>query len=457
MSGPAARGRDFEKEVAGFLREAGFEVTLDPAVARPRQTDLYAKADGIELLIEAKNQQRKVDVSDIDDIRARLNRAPTDIVGVIFTTSGFTKGALRAIEQNRTREVLAFAKEEVEGLRERTKNFLTLVERKRSEIRTHGKVWFAGRVQSEFSHVELPRSTIEFRFGELTSCYFESASSLSAAFYSLNIRDTGWGLMAGEGARLSMQPDLHRVADARDLLGYLHEKFGLSSNGWFSIHQSECSWYGTGIDNCLDAIGDWRERYTKSPFDRFHHSEQIIYVDELRNGWIELSFQQRVECDRDSSFLHNSGLTIQLPGIPVDSSPYLKLCQYLRNNGASFQYLAERYTHLVRLKKPVALNPRGTIVRRARHSGDYAQERVVIGLVAANPFYQQKSLLPELENTAQETLNELLETELLVCSLRDWHDEEDKGERYLLEGFEITLGDHGQIIRAFGTWNRLLD
>jgi Holliday junction resolvase len=66
----AARGRDFEAEVAKFLSAAGFDVTMNAKAARPRQTDLYAKRDGVDLLVEAKNQKRNIDVSDIDAIRS---------------------------------------------------------------------------------------------------------------------------------------------------------------------------------------------------------------------------------------------------------------------------------------------------------------------------------------------------------------------------------------------------
>jgi HJR/Mrr/RecB family endonuclease len=102
----AARGREFEAEVATFLRAAGFDVTTNAKSARPRQTDLFAKGDEVHLLVEAKNQERNVGVGDVDDLRSRLNRISSDIVGAIFTTSGLARGAIQAIESDRQREVL---------------------------------------------------------------------------------------------------------------------------------------------------------------------------------------------------------------------------------------------------------------------------------------------------------------------------------------------------------------
>jgi Holliday junction resolvase len=161
----AARGREFEAEVAKFLRDAGFEVTLNAKVAKPRQTDLFARDDNISLLVEAKNQKRKVDISDIDSLRSRLSRTSSDIVGVIFTTSGLSKSAIQAIENDRRREVLAFAVEEVEHLRSGSQNLRTLIERKRKELRVQGKAWFGSEVHSEFVEVKLPSGSVEFRLG----------------------------------------------------------------------------------------------------------------------------------------------------------------------------------------------------------------------------------------------------------------------------------------------------
>jgi hypothetical protein len=69
--------------VAKPLRAAGFEVKANPKIARPRQTDLSARGDGIELLIEVKNQQRRADIGIVDSLRARL-KSNTHIVGVIL-------------------------------------------------------------------------------------------------------------------------------------------------------------------------------------------------------------------------------------------------------------------------------------------------------------------------------------------------------------------------------------
>jgi Restriction endonuclease len=234
-----SRGSEFETEVAKILRSAGFEVTPNAKAASPRQTDLFARSDSVDLLIEAKNRKHKIDVSDVDALRSRLNRTSFDVVGAIFTTSGITRGAVKLIESDRRREVLVFVKEEVERLRRGDQNVRTLIDRKRNELRVHGKAWFGPTLRSEFLTVRLPSENVEFQIGDAVAPYFESRSSLSGAYYSLEMPDPGWGGFGGEGARLSISLPLSTARDLRNIMGYLHERFGLSKNGIFSIHQSE--------------------------------------------------------------------------------------------------------------------------------------------------------------------------------------------------------------------------
>jgi hypothetical protein len=229
----------------------------------------------------------------------------------------------------------------------------------------------------------------------------------------------------------------------------------------FSIQQSESCWYGVGAEEFLGAVEQWHARYAKSQSRAFHHSEEFIYFDHFRNGWMELSSQQRIDWEPRgtprTSFLHQSELVIQLPGVPVDTSPFLKLCQYTGNDWANFEYIGQRWTSTVRLKKPVTLNVTGVIVNRELFSGaDPNRERVVIGIIGRNPFYRKKSLPQELLKSGISPLHELNETELLVCSLKDWYEDGDVVDRYVLQGFEVTVGGVGQVVRPFGTWNRML-
>lgn len=456
-----SRGHNFETHIAALLRAGGFEVTPNAKAATPRQTDLFARADNVDLLIEVKDRKRRIDVNDIDALRARLGRVASDIVGVIFTTSELTGGAIKAIESDRQREVLIFVKDEIDRLHRAEQNLKMLIERKRKELRVGGKVWFGINLGSEYAAVSLPIATIAFKLGSKAWPYIEFKSSFSGACFALQIPDPGWGMSGGEGARLTIDLTLNTIKDLRNIFGYLHEQFGLSKNGMFSIQQSECCWYGAGPENFLQTLDAWSERYSKSKSKRFHHAESFVYFDQFRNGWVEISAQQHFSPSSDGnheSSLFHSELVIQLPGIPVDTSPFLKLCRYAGADWASFEFIGSRWTLARRLKKPFKLQVLGTIIDRVAFSNDKSERpETVIGIVARNPLYRAKALPVELLEFDHGAQQELKETESIPCALRDWHDVDMAVDYYRLTGFEITTGGVNYVIRPFGTWNKRLE
>jgi hypothetical protein len=295
---------------------------------------------------------------------------------------------------------------------------------------------------------------VEFRIGEALRPYFMSRAETWSACYVLQIPDSGWGIASGEGALLAVRLSLSTIEDLQNILGYLHEKFGLSNNGMFSIHQSGACWYGVGADNLVRAIVSWQERYEESHLRRVHHSESFCYFDHFRSGWISISSQQRVGLKGEgirSSFLHKSDLSIQLPGIPVDMTPFLNLCRYTGNDWAHFEHVGRKLTHGRRLKKAIRLDVVGEAV------STLDDERVVVGVIAKNPFFRKKSLPIELQCDDLSGLVDLNRTELLLCSLQDWHDEGMVVDRYMLQGIEATWTYREQMVRPFGTWNRIIE
>jgi hypothetical protein len=450
-----APGRALELEVLQLLRNSGFRAHLDAGAAKPRQTDIVAHGKGINLLIEVKDRKRSVDVGDIDNLRARLRRTTPDVIGIIFTTSSVTDGAIKEIESDRTRETLVFVATEMALLREQKARLLNLISKKRSELRVNGRAWFRASADGDYLSVVLPKSSIGFRHDSGTIGYFCSKTGFAHSAFALEIPDTGWGIPGGEGVRLSLTLSLGTLRELQDLFGYLHDSFGLSSSGAFTIHQSGACWHGSGIRNFLFTAAEVWSRYRAARMKRVHHSEELIYFDQLGNGWLSVYSRQRVpDAGRveTGSYLIDTQVCIQLPGIPVDVAPYVDLCRYTGNEWADFRGIYERRTLTRRLKKPVKLEVVGTAVRTYDDGDD---DRWIVGLIARNPFYKKKSLPSELEIEGS-SLHDLLQMELMLCFLRDHIEEGDRVDAYFLEGVETTEAEHVQIIRPFGTWNKLI-
>jgi hypothetical protein len=448
-------GRALELEVLELLRNNGFRVHLDAKAARPRQTDIVALGKEMNLLIEVKDRQRSVDVNDIDSLRARLSRTTPDVIGMIFTTSSITAGAVKLIESDRTRETLVFVGNEMTLLREQKARLSNLISKKRTELRINGRAWFRTSADGDYLDVALPKTNISFRCDDRTGGYFCSNTVFAHAAFALEIPDTGWGIPDGEGVRLHLTLSLSTLRELQDLFGYLHDSFGLSSDGAFTIHQSGACWHGSGVRNFLLAAADIWPRYKSASMNRVHHSEDLIYFDQLGNGWLSVCTRQRVpdgSPTKRSSFLYDTHVCIQLPGVPVDAAPYIDLCRYTGNEWADFRGVDGRRTLTRRLKKRMKLDVVGTAVRSY---DDREDDRWVVGLIARNPFYGQEQLPTELESEGS-PLHDLLEMELLLCHLRHHIEEGDEVDQFLLEGFVTTDAENAQVIRPFGTWNKLV-
>jgi hypothetical protein len=448
-----APGQALELEVLELLKGAGFRAHRNARVAKPRQTDILARGNDMTLLVEVKDRKHSLDINDIDSLRSRLNRTTPDVIGVFFTTSSISRPAIKEIESNRASQILIFVGSELDLLHAGKARLLNLIAKKHSELLVNGRAWFRTGEEGEYLHVPLPKSTMEFVAGQSTSSYFCSKTDFAHSTFSTVIPDTSGSNPGGDGVRLSLSLSLSTLDQLKDLFGYLHDAFGFSANGAFSIHQDGACWHGVGVENLLKSLRDPWARYRAASMDRVHHSEDITYFDQFRNGSLLLYTRQRVpEGPKSPAFLHETDVCIQLPGVPVDAAPYLELCRYTGNEWASFGTILESRRQIKRLKKSIQIEVVGTLVRTDE---DREADRWIVGLVARNPFYRKKKLPRELELDGS-PLHDLLELELLLCDLKDHHQEGDQVDHYVLQGVETTDAQYAQIIRPFGTWHEIV-
>lgn len=81
---------------------------------------------------------------------------------------------------------------------------------------------------------------------------------------------------------------------------------------------------------------------------------------------------------------------------------------------------------------------------------------IVAGVIAENPFFRCKSLPVEFRDSDFSIADDLRSVEVFLCALTDWHDDGDVINRYFLHGVEVGSGSRVQMIRPFGTWDRVV-
>ncbi len=424
----AGRGPAFEKLLGARLIADGFTVHFNPRTARPRQTDLLAIRESQHFLIEAKWRKRAIDVGDVDDLRMRLNRVPSDFVGCIFNMSGYSSRAIEQVASDRTREILLFNAAEINSIFADRFEIRELIRHKREKLRVDGRVWFDdSRPESSASRKNFPPPCQAFRTKTGAAPLVAGPSHNDKTVFCLQIPETG-GRAAVVSSALRLA--IRHTAELADVLAAIQQTVGLSEQGAFSIQQLSHAWHGFGAQNFLDAIENWEQRYSDAKLKSPHHSEDLVFLDRSGVALIALTSRQRVG---DSTFLHSSELEIQLPGVPVDPSKIQDLARKTGNPDAHFQTNSGSGLHSAHFKAgQLKLVPHSKIV--TSNLGD----EWVCGVVAKNPFTvnRMKRLAGDLGEFFPRHLSE---PEYLLCAVSD---------QYLLRDEVSNLS----VRSVFGTW-----
>lgn len=437
----ASRGLTFEKLLGARLTADGFTVHFNPKTAWPRQTDLLAIRESEHFLIEAKWRKRSIDVGDVDSLRMRLNRIPSDIVGCIFNMSGYGSGAIKQVESDRTREILLFNAAEINSIFADRCDIRELIRRKRETLRVEGQVWFDDSTpESPARRKNFPPPCREFRTktGATPLVVFPSDNDETTFF--LDIPETG---AIGTFVSMELRLAIHNTAELADVLEIIQETVGLSEQGTFSIQQLSYAWYGFGAQNFLDAIGNWERRYSDARLKSPHHSEDLVFLDRSGGALIALTSRQRVG---DSTFLHASELEIQLPGIPVDLSKIQELARKTGNPDALFQTSLGSGLHSAHFKAgQVKLVPHSKIV-----SADHGEEWVS-GIMAKNPFTANR--IKRLAASLGEFFSRhLSEPKHLLCAVGDWYLLRDEVSNLSVRSVFGTWIGHVPVLNVCCTW-----
>lgn len=379
----------------------------------------------------------------------RLRRASPGMVGCFFTMARVSASAKREIKrENREFEILVFDPKEVELLFRGQHHVDDLLQAKRDKLRIEGKVWFhrsegAQRI-TEPSVIDLPRQQARFRSQQTVTTAIEPDGRGGDHVFALRIPETGWGLMGDFGARLTLMLTTETLSELAELFEMLHSHLCLTGRGTFAIHQTGASWHGIGVRELLAELQQWRARYRRAHLSSPHHSEEIVYFDACRNGWVLVTSQQVL----GANCVDNTELEIRLPGFPLDSTAFLSLCRGIGCADPEMNQVCKKdhYIFSFRNGRKPTLDVIDLIVESD------GSRKLVTGLVAKNPFLDPKMPLPPL---GPEQGEELRSSSVIICSVLLHHPVETKVDHYDLVKAEAIWMAPRPIIRFTCAWHRL--
>jgi len=433
---------------AAFERD-GYQVLLNPRTAKPRQTDLLASNDKVSCLVEAKWLNRNLTVADIAGVRDRLNRVPGDLIACVFSMSDYSGSALKEIVRDRSREILVFAPMEVAELMYGRETISRLIEKKRREFRTQGRVWF-NKQSRRRAKLSAPTSAEAIWFDDRQVPYFSFPTGDVDVVLTLEMP---YIATTYSKCSFAVQPRLEigSLEELTDVLNLLHDFVGLSEHGTFAIRQSGRGWCGFGALDFIRAVRDWRRRYREVGLTTWHHSEELAYYDRVDGGVLCLAARQRVG---DRAFLHSGELELRVPGVPANTARLVDFSRALKSEGLRFDLVpasqTRTYVHIFKSRPKVEPLARIVSTRLGRKS--------IRGFVVKNPFFKNQT---RLAKSGQGDFDELFlrlaaSSQSILLSLRDWIDEGDEVDTIDMFRMEMMWAGEMPVLWASGTWRNVV-
>lgn len=447
LANPHERGRRFEELLTDLFTRSGFRASRNPAVAHPRQTDLFATYDDERYVVEAKWQTPPSDVSIVDDLWIRLQEIPAGTVGVLISVSGFTATAVERVLARRTHPILLVGRHELarsaaDGeLHAMLRRKLdALIRDRRADARPDGVPASADAPRAG----PLPPSSRWFVGPHGARLpWLECPGGFSPTVFSPDLLGSTWTL--GHDGGVALDIDLPAAGDdgVAGPVEALWRHGWLSNNAPWSIQQSDTNWHGAGPAELVEATAQRRQRYRG--LSRVHGTEEVRIFDQFPGGLATFSADIAVE---PRAAARSRTVSLRLEGVPFDGARLRRLVESL---GASAQQLVYRplRDHAISRARfdgdGTPLKPTGYVVEAGYDDG----EPWVIAITVNNPHAGGHAIptggIPDARRLVRDS-------GVLVCALRDQHPLGAATREYRLTGEELTWTADTGCVRFVADW-----
>lgn len=329
------------------------------------------------------------------------------------------------------------------GIVEGSLTFQELLDKKKECLRIHSVAFLSEDVPLPAEDYRLRSEPDLFQIGEAPSRWLRNRTGHNDIVFSNEVLDLS-GRHSNSVFSLQLDPDIDNLHELKRFLNLLQGWFRLSGQGSFSIHQSGTGWFGYGLESFLSAIAHQQSRYDELRWERYHHSEELAYLDRLEGGGlIGVTSRQST----GTNYLHSTHLEIYFPGTPVDMSNVRRLCNATGNEEAHLELIAENPVYTCRKRLAINVRPVGTIVSNWR--GD----RAVSGLVVEKPFPNHLIQRRIDEDEFARFTHLIRESQFLLCGLRDWHNPGILMKTYRLTSFEACQIENFSAFHLLCDWD----
>ncbi|HEV2757570.1 MAG TPA: restriction endonuclease [Actinomycetota bacterium] len=450
ISRHSERGAEFERFVGRLFQAARFQVEMNPAAARPRQTDLAARYGNDVYLVEVKAGGRKSTIDAVDAVRTRLEEVEGSVTGILVSLAGFSRNAISRVEEKRARPVLLLSGDEIDHLCDRPEDLRGLLVAKQRRLSIQGKVLLdepdggRGIVLPAIPHAL--RSDAEFLLGDGSrKASVDCDGGFGGFVFAEELLDVDWVPGGGSGVSIDLPLSVRDADELARLVDALAASGWGGKSAWWSINQRSINWHGIGAQSFVDALRGAEERYTAP--GPFHGTEDVCLYDVFDGGHYTLTANVRASAPRR---VFRGGMSMQMIGVPLDTGPLEQLRDmFAVGRPVYFRALTERAVTTVHLwPDQVEVHPSGLIVRTYDFETEEEKEWVA-GIVVPNPFFRSGRGVP----LPDDQLIALRQSELLLCPLRSHHYDDDRERRYFLWAIHWTWTSDALVVSVVADWD----
>lgn len=440
------RGKKLERLLERLFQRAHFRVELDPPGAEPRQTDLMVSWRDATYLVEAKWTGHKSGSPEADDIRIRLEEVGKRVIGVLVTVSGINaKFAARVVAQREKGLIIALDEQDLLQVLRDPPELVRMLALKVQELEVFARVHVGG--DSPQQHTDMPaaltlpdstRSLAGLDGTQSGTC--SGQGFISPVVFAVELPDIDWAF-SSPSAGVSLDVPLASRSEA-ELLRALHL---LNAMGWVSRHahwtiqKMGQVWHGIGARSFVETLPRWSERLESGGDES--GTESIVFFDACEGGWYTISADLGADEFRRTL---RANLSMQLPGVPLDTGPLHQLFQQFGTPlRGFFRPLAGKSVRRGFERPPwQPLQAVGLVIEQGDESGD----AWAVGVVAKNPFYPHGTVEAPADWPWQPE-----DSELLICALRSHHPV-DEPKDYFLWSWESAETSDAMVARVVVEW-----
>ena len=463
------RGYAFQELIYDLAFKCGLEARSENFRTQAGdQIDVFLTIDGKEALIEARYQEAHLGAGAIRDLHGKLERRPTNVIGIYMSMSEYTPDAITHASDylKSGRMIILINPMEIETIFSginidfeefiRTKIYYQSKDSKpHFDIKNKSSIIDEKKIYSEFM-----KKVKEYR--EIQQIEPKSYITAHSGSFGCSIFSTAFLNFAPKHYKIEAYfNNFRNYSEIINILKTYNNIFGFTKSAAFCINQTNYSWFGFGAKNFINSLYNQKARYNGLKDLQIHHSESATFIDEIPTwpgGIFSISMQPSTTL---KNFIGHVSAVFLLSEIPFSIERYDAFFKKIGAEVNAIESIDWEISTRINLEnyRNLELKPIKFIEEKEFIIKD---EKWTDGIVCQNPFKGKSIEIEKMIKTSSSksysshNLRLLTDIDYIILNLPSYHPISDKKYQYYLRHIDLvnipSSGYPTLSINATGDW-----